>query len=248
MHGATQTGKCPDWQGLRVSGDAPVRGFGDKLRAFPLIGRPRWARCRNADGAGVVPLTVVVRRRFLLIGLPLLVAPLVYSSAAEYLAAQRKFDQIASDRLQPGTRVTLTGRELNAFVEESARQAFPEGVRQPQLSLGAGVATGSALIDFNKIRRAQGNPPGWFMSRLLDGEHPVKVTGRLTSGNGRAKVDVDSVEISGMVVNGRLLDFLIQNYLLPQYPTAKIGEPFELGHRIERLEVRPAAVDVLIGR
>ncbi len=31
------------------------------------------------------------------------------------------------------------------------------------------------------------------------------------------------------------------------YPQAKIGEPFELGHRIERVEVRPSAVSLLIG-
>jgi hypothetical protein len=32
------------------------------------------------------------------------------------------------------------------------------------------------------------------------------------------------------------------------YPSAKVGQPFELGHNIERIEVRPAGVDVLIGR
>jgi len=34
-----------------------------------------------------------------------------------------------------------------------------------------------------------------------------------------------------------MLDYLIQNYLLPYYPDAKIGQPFELNHRIERVDV-----------
>ena len=32
------------------------------------------------------------------------------------------------------------------------------------------------------------------------------------------------------------------------YPDAKIGEPFALGHRIERLDVQPSAVGIVIGR
>jgi hypothetical protein len=44
------------------------------------------------------------------------------------------------------------------------------------------------------------------------------------------------------------LDFLIQNVLLTQYPNAVVGRPFELGHHIEKLDVQPAAVGVVIGR
>jgi hypothetical protein len=83
---------------------------------------------------------------------------------------------------------------------------------------------------------------------LLDGERPVKVTARLESSGGRAQVDVQSVEISGMTIDGPVLDFLIRNYLLSNFPSAKVGERFELGHRIDRIEVRPAAVSVVIGR
>ena len=49
-----------------------------------------------------------------------------------------------------------------------------------------------------------------------------------------------------MTIEGRMLDFLIHNYLMPAYPEAKIGQPFALGHRIEQLDVQPAAVGVLI--
>jgi hypothetical protein len=86
------------------------------------------------------------------------------------------------------------------------------------------------------------------MARLLDGERPVRVTARVTSSDGQATVDVQQVEISGMSIDGPMLNYLIDNYLRPTYPTAKIGEPFRLGHRIERLEVKPEGVGVLIGR
>jgi hypothetical protein len=162
----------------------------------------------------------------------------------DYASARQKFTQIESGKLKPGTRVTLTPRELEGYV---AREA-PNGVRNPRLELQAGIAKGNALIDFGKVRRAQGYQPGWLMSKLLDGERPVTVTARVRSGNGKATVDVQSVEISGFTIDGKTLDFLIQNFLLPMYPSAAVGRPFELGHRIDRLDVQPGAVGVVIGK
>ena len=162
-----------------------------------------------------------------------------------YLSAKHKFDAIESDRLRPGSRVELTVPELQAYV---AREA-PDGVRNPDIRLeGGGLATGSALIDFTKLQRAQGHPPGWLMSMLLAGERPVSVTARIRSANGQATVDVQRVQISGMEIEGPTLDFLIHNFLLPLYPDAKVGQPFELAHRVERIDVQQSAVEVVIGR
>src|SRR5450755_4158960 len=95
-----------------------------------------------------------------------------------YASVQQKFDQIASDRLRPGARVDVTPAELNAY----AVHEVPAGVRTPKVQLLAhGEVTGSALIDFGKVRRAQGQPPGWLMSKLLDGERPVSVAVHLES-------------------------------------------------------------------
>jgi hypothetical protein len=86
------------------------------------------------------------------------------------------------------------------------------------------------------------------MSKLLDGERPVGVTARIRSDAGRATVDVERVEISGVLIDGRTLDFLIQHVLLELYPNAVVGRPFELGHNIRKLDVEPRAVSVYIGR
>jgi hypothetical protein len=189
---------------------------------------------------GAVYLNVM--RRFVWIIPILFVAGL--GAFDEYQAVKHKFNEIESGRLRPGTRVEMTPLELDAY---AAREA-PQGVRNPRLTLSAGVATGSAMVDFGKVRRAQGYQPGWLMSKLLDGERPVSVTARIRSGNGRATVDVEKVAISGVEIDGRTLDFLIQNFLLAMYPDAAVGRPFELGHRIERLDVQARAVGVVIGK
>jgi len=187
-------------------------------------------------------------RKSTLVLLALLAAPLLPSASSDYEAAAHKVFLIEHHRLRPGSRVELTAPELNAYARQEIADVAPNGVRNPRLELGAGTATGSALIDFGKLRRAEGKPPSLIMSYLLDGERPVSITARIRSSGGTATVDVEHIEISGVTIEGPLLDFLIRNYLTPAYPNAKVGQPFELGHGIERLDVQPSAVAVVIGR
>jgi hypothetical protein len=189
---------------------------------------------------------VKVRR---ITAIPLLFSALLSAAlllaADGYESAKRKFDTIENDRLPAGTRLEFSERELTAFAEKEA----PAGVRNPQLHFGTPeIVTGTAVIDFEKVEQAQGKRPGWLMAKILEGERPVSVTVRIRSDNGHATVDVERVEISGLAINGRTLDFLIQNVLLPLYPSAVVGQPFELGHRMEKLDVRAATAVVVIGK
>jgi hypothetical protein len=185
------------------------------------------------------------RRRWALLACFL---PLFGASSPDYLSVKRKFDLIESETLRPGSRVIVTSRELNAYAITEVTEYAPQGVRNPQVQLGDGSATGTALIDFLKLRQAEGKSPGWVMSKLLAGERPVLVKVRIQSGSGSARVDVERVEISSVVIDGKTLDFLIQNFLIPQFPEAQVGKPFKLAHRMDRLEVKPDAVTVVIGR
>jgi hypothetical protein len=172
-------------------------------------------------------------------------ASLVGAAYTDYVSAKQKFDSIEAGHLRSGSRVTFSYPELNAWAERE----MPAGVRKPQVRAAArDIATGTALIDFGKLERSAGRQPGWLMSKLLDGERPVSVTIHIHSSGGLATVDVQRVDISGISIDGRTLDFLIQNFLEPMYPGAVIGKPFELGHRIDRLDVSPAAVGVVIGK
>ena len=52
------------------------------------------------------------------------------------------------------------------------------------------------------------------------------------------------MEVAGVPISGSALDFLIQNYLRPNYPDAKIGRPFELKYNMDRIEVAPGTAYV----
>jgi hypothetical protein len=172
---------------------------------------------------------------------------LVAASAAadDYASVKRKLDAIEKEQLKPGARVELTMAELAAY----AQHEMPGGVRDPRIQVTAPeIATGSAMVDFEKVERSLGRQPGWLVRYLLSGERPLSVTARIRSAGGKATVEVQKVRISGMEIEGATLDFLIENVLLPLYPDAAVNRPFELGSRIERIEVQPKAVTVVMGR
>jgi hypothetical protein len=177
----------------------------------------------------------------------LVVSALVAGARSDYQNVKDKFQAIEKEKVKPGTRIAIPAQELNAYVQAELPTVAPEGIRNPRVELqGNNIATGHALIDFVKLRTAQGKPPNWFLRQLLEGEHEVAVTTRVRSGGGTATVDVQKVEVSGIPIEGAALDYLIQNYVLPRYPDAKIGRPFALNYRMDRLEVAPGVAYVVM--
>ncbi len=172
---------------------------------------------------------------------------LLSGTRSEYDSAVRKFDGIQQYRYKAGSRVPLSIGELNAYVQTELPEYVPTGVRNLRIELGAGnTATGSALIDFLKLRNAQGKPPNWILKKLLQGERDVSVTCEVRSANGVATVYPTEVEIEGIPISGAALDFLIYNYLLPNYPTAKIARPIQLKYGMDRFEVYDGRVDIVL--
>jgi hypothetical protein len=152
---------------------------------------------------------------------------------------QRKIDMIQGGHARPGAVFSFSETELNAWIRYKVPQVVSEGVRQPRLELGAGVATAYALVDFVKARQGQGQSTNWLIAKLIEGEKAVMVKARIESARGRATVYLQRVEIGGLAVSGNTLDILIRTFFLPFYPNAKIDEPFELVGGLDRIETSP---------
>ena len=160
-----------------------------------------------------------------------------------------KLDLIEGGHAPRGARIVFSTAELNAWIVDEARLYAPQGARDPRLVFGPGRVTGYADIDFLRLRQAAtGEAPGWFLKNLFAGERPVKVVARVQSRGGRARVDVESVEISGVPVEGRALDFVIEAFVRPTFPYAKVGDWFDLQFGVEIFTVSPAGVTVLMHR
>lgn len=163
-------------------------------------------------------------------------------------AVRAKLGAIQTGRARAGSVFSFSPAELNAYVRGELPGVAPTGVRQTNLVLGSGTATGSAMIDFLKLRHAQGEKTPWLLAKIIEGEKLVKVNTRIQSEHGKATVFLERVEISGLAVSGSTLDFLIQTFFLPLYPDAKINRPFPLQDRVDRIEVAPNGARVVIGR
>jgi hypothetical protein len=174
-------------------------------------------------------------------------AGLLGATWAESQSAHRKFEAI--DGLRSGASVSFTSGELSSWMAEEAKNYAPQGVNGLRLELGEGRATGYAQIDFLKLRQAETDrAPGWLERNLLSGQRPVMVKARFESRQGRARVDLERVEVSGVPIEGRALDFLIQRYLRPSFPQAKLSEWFELDSRVDHFTVSPRGATVFAGR
>ena len=167
--------------------------------------------------------------------------------AADPLAdsAQKKLDSISDQKLKRGAVVTLSPREINAWIIEKAMKAFPEGMRNEHIELGPGTADGTALVDLTKLGGTK-NGVNPLIARLIDGERPLRIAIRVESANGRATVFLTHVELSGVAIDGSILDFLIKHFVQPRYPDIKINEPFDLDFNMDHIEIQPTGVRVLI--
>ncbi|MBI3210386.1 MAG: hypothetical protein HYZ37_15985 [Candidatus Solibacter usitatus] len=174
----------------------------------------------------------------------LLATLLMTAWAADIPTAQQKIDLIQEGKIPRGSQVTFPERELNVYVQAKSKELFAAGVREPRIEVLEGRAVGTALINFVELRHAQAQDLNWILRKLLEGERTVKAEAKIVSANGKARVDLERVEINGSGIQGRALDLLLRAFVLPLYPNAKVGEEFELGYEMESLRLHRGMVRV----
>jgi len=157
--------------------------------------------------------------------------------------AENKLDRIESGHARPGSVIVFTPAEMNAWARGRVPQMY-QGIRDPSVQLGNGTATGSAFVDFLKMRQGEGLDTNFLIAKLIEGERPLKVSIQLESAHGRATAHLTRLEISGVAVTGATLDFLVNEFFLHLFPDAKVNQPFELHDNMERIELRPDGVRV----
>jgi hypothetical protein len=174
-------------------------------------------------------------------------AAVAAASVADSQSAFRKLGAIETGAVRPGSKVSFSRPEIDAWLHDEQKARVPQGVNNLRLDLDNNRATCYANIDFLKLHQgAGGGDPGWLMKNLFAGDRPVVVTARFSSANGRARVDVERVEISGVPIQGAALDFVIANYVRPTFPDVKVNEPFALEYGVDRFTVGPPGVTVFM--
>ena len=178
----------------------------------------------------------------------LLALTLLFAGDQYFQSAETKLDTIENGKAKRGSVIAFSLQEINSWARYKVPEIVPQGIRNQRVTLANDSGTAYALMDFLKMRHAEGKATGWIMTRLIEGERPVTIAIHLQSGGGYAQVDLTRVEISGAAASGTVLDFLIKTFFMPLYPTAHIGEKFEIGYGIDRIDIRPTGVRVTMKR
>jgi hypothetical protein len=178
----------------------------------------------------------------------LLALTMLFAGDSYFQSAEAKLDSLENGKAKRGAVIFFSLQEINSWARYKVPEIVPQGIRNQRVTLANDAGTAYALMDFLKMRHAEGQATNWIVTRLIEGERPVTISIRLQSGGGYAQVDLTRVEISGAAASGPVLDFLIKTFFLPLYPGAKIGEKFEMGYGIDRIDIRPAGVRVTMKR
>jgi hypothetical protein len=150
---------------------------------------------------------------------------------------ERKLAHVESNgrSAHPDHRPTVfTEQEVNAYLASDNVQ-LPAGVQSVKLEGEAGVVTGAAHVDFDRVRAGvhSSNP----LLSIFSGVHDVVVIVHAHGENGTGHVHVDSVSIDGVEVPHFMLELFVEKYLTPKYPEIGIDSQFGLPDRIDNATV-----------
>jgi hypothetical protein len=171
---------------------------------------------------------------------PILVFGLLAVTMAERL------EQISTDTVPPGTEFRFSAQEVNEYARTKANTAASGALSHPRILLGTGSVTGFVKVDFVKLRESAGDPPGWVFKKLFSGEKDLRVDVKVACASQKCQLDIRRAEVAGVVIQGAALEYLLQSFVLPYYPDVVIGKPFELDHNVDRFEISPFGVNVVL--
>jgi hypothetical protein len=169
----------------------------------------------------------------------------VSAQAAE--SASQKLDRILRDppsSSQPAT-TRFTEEEVNSYLYYHMASQYPPGISKIHVSFSPGFISGSAEVDFDKLKsaRSAGGQSAAMWSYLLWGVHTIASEGAFSAVNGMGHFDLGSVSIDGVTLPRSLVDFLVDAYLKPRFPGFGLDQPFRMPDPIDTLQVEQGSVE-----
>ncbi len=146
-----------------------------------------------------------------------------------------------ASEVSPEVRLTpLPEPDVNAYLAHQAVPHLPVGIRTPVVRIGDGELWAEAVIDLDAIREAR-ERARFDPIQYLGGQLSVTASGRVRSGNGMARVDVETVTVGGIPVPVDVLQELVRYFTrTPDQPAgARLDAPIPLPYGITELRLSP---------
>jgi hypothetical protein len=160
-------------------------------------------------------------------------------------SAAQKLERISAESLKPGESVELSQSELNSYIQYDYAKEIPEGIRNLAVTLIKDYGIAEALVDFERLSAVKSSPLATFGARLFRGERKMRARCRFVSGDGKGKVEVESVELDGQPLPDFLVEFLVASTVQKHLEDFEVGKPFPLENNLRQIRLEPANVVVV---
>lgn len=156
---------------------------------------------------------------------------------------ERTLLEILQNAAEPSSEVRLTPLpepDVNAYLAHQAVPHLPVGIRAPSVRIGEDSLSAEAVIDLDAIRDSR-ERAGFDPIQFLGGRLPVTASGRVRSGGGVARVDVEAVTVGGIPVPVNVLQELVRYFTrTPDQPAGtSLDAPIPLPYGITELRLSP---------
>jgi hypothetical protein len=137
--------------------------------------------------------------------------------------------------------------ETNSYLKFNAGDLLPTGLTQPEVTLHAqNRLSGKAVVDLDIVRQ-KSSSGGWFdPTSYLTGKLPVTASGRIITGDGKARFEVERAEVSGITIPrsflAQMVNFFTRTKENPK--GSSIDDTFEMPAQIRRIDVEPGRFTV----
>lgn len=134
---------------------------------------------------------------------------------------------------------TFTQTETNSYLKFNATALLPAGLTQPEITmLGQNRVAAKAIVDLDVVRQKQSSG-GWFdPTSYLTGKLLVTASGRVVSGGGKGRIELERAEVSGVPIPKTFLNQMV-NFFTRTADNPKgstVDDVFELPAKIKRID------------
>ncbi len=156
---------------------------------------------------------------------------------------ERRLLEILQNAGEPSSEVRLTPLpepDVNAYLAHQAVPHLPVGIQAPVVRIGEDSLSAEAVIDLDAIRDSR-ERAGFDPVQFLGGRLAVTASGRIRSGGGVARLEVETVTVGGIRVPVEVLQELVRYFTrTPDQPEGtSLDAPIPLPYGITELRLTP---------
>jgi hypothetical protein len=144
----------------------------------------------------------------------------------------------ADDGVKKPLSTSFTQAETNSYLKFNATELLPTGLTEPEITLlGQNRVSAKAIVDLDIVRKKQSSG-GWFdPTSYLTGKLLVTAAGRVITGDGKGRIELQSAEVSGVPIPktflNQMVNFFTRTADNPNGST--VDDVFELPAKIQRI-------------